>query len=91
MAKQDALDSLKQDPQAAALLSDPKALSALLGSKEARTVASLLQQVGQGQLQTAAQAAISGSPEALNHILEQVSGSADGQAAIAALEKKGKR
>ena len=91
MAKQDALDSLKQDPQAAALLSDPKALSALLGSKEARTVAALLQQVGQGQLQTAAQAAISGSPEALNHILKQVSGSADGQAAIAALEKKGKR
>ena len=50
MAKQDALDSLKQDPQAAALLSDPKALSALLGSKEARTVAALLQQVCPGQL-----------------------------------------
>lgn len=91
MAKQDALDSLKQDPQAAALLSDPKALSALLGSKEAKTVAALLQQMGQSQLQSAAQSALDGKPEALDHILKQVSASADGQAAMAALEKKGKR
>lgn len=91
MAKQEAFRSLQQDPQAAALLSDPKALSALLGSKEAQTVAALLQQAGQGQLETTAQAAISGKPEALNHILQQVSASADGQAAMAALEKKGTR
>lgn len=91
MAKQEALDTLKQDPQAAALLSDPKALSALLGSKEAQTVAALLQQVGQTQLQSAAQAAVSGSPEALNHILAHVSKSAEGKAAMAALEQKGKR
>lgn len=91
MPKHDPLGALKQDPQAAALLSDPKALSALLSSKEAQTIAALLQKAGTSQLQAAAQAAVSGSPEALNHILKDVSKSADGKAAIEALEKQGKR
>lgn len=91
MPKQDPLDTLKQDPQAAALLSDPKALSALLGSREAQTIAKLLQQAGTSQLQAAAQAAVSGHPDALNHILENVSKSADGKAAIEALENRGTR
>lgn len=89
MPKQDPFGALKQDPQAAALLSDPKALSALLRSKEAQAMASLLQKAGDSQLQAAAQAAVSGSPEALNKILAQVSKSAEGKAAMEALEKRG--
>lgn len=89
MPKQDPLDALKQDPQAAALLSDPKALSALLGSKEAKTIANLLQKAGKAQLQEAAQAAVSGQPEALSQILENVSKSSDGKAAMEALKKRG--
>lgn len=90
MPKQDPLGALKHDPQAAALLSDPKALSALLGSREAQTMAALLQQAGSDRLQAAAQAAVSGSPEALNAILTSVSQSAEGKAAMEALEKRGK-
>lgn len=90
MPSHDPLDALKQDPQAAALLSDPKALAALLGSPEAKTVAQLLRQAGQSQLQAAAQAALAGKPEALGHILDGVSQSADGKAAFQALEKRGK-
>lgn len=89
--KHDPLDALKQDPQAAALLSDPKALSALLGSKEAQTMANLLQKVGKTKLQAAAEAAVSGDGTALTHILENVSKSSDGRSAIEALEKRGKR
>lgn len=85
----DPLDALKQDPQAASLLSDPKALSALLGSKEAKAVAELLRKAGGSQLQAAAQAALSGKPDALGHILDDVSKSADGKAAFEALEKRG--
>lgn len=91
MPTHDPLDALKQDPQAAALLSDPKALAALLGSKEAKTMVNLLQKVGKTQLQAAAQAAVSGSPDALNHILENVSKSSDGKAAMEALERREKR
>lgn len=90
MPTQDPLNALKQNPQAAALLSDSKALSALLQSKEAKTVATMLQQVEASQLQAAAQAAASGSPEALSHILERISKSADGKAAMEALEHRGK-
>ena len=90
MPDHDPLNALKQDPQAAALLSDPKALSALLGSKEAQTDARLHQQAGATQLQTAAQAAVSGHPEALDHILKNVSKTADGKAAMEALEQRGR-
>lgn len=90
MPKQDQFGALKHDPQAAALLSNPKALSALLGSQEAKTMVSLLKRAGDSQLQAAAQAAVSGSPEALGKILEQVSKSAEGKAAMDALEKRGR-
>lgn len=91
MTKQDPLDALKQDPQAAALLSDPKALSALLGSKEAQTVASLLQKLGGSELQEAAQKATAGDPQALGQLLSQVAQDPAGKAAISALEKRGNR
>lgn len=91
MPKQDPLGALKHDPQAAALLSDPKALSALLGSKEAQTMASLLQKLGGSGLQQAAQAAAGGDPQALEQLLGQVAADPAGKDAIAALEKRGKR
>lgn len=91
MAKQDPLDALKQDPQAAALLSDPKALSALLSSKEAQTVATLLQKLGGGGLKQAAQAATAGDPAALGKLLDQVAADPEGKAAISALKNQGNR
>lgn len=91
MGKQDPLNALKQDPQAASLLSDPSALSTLLGSKEAKTMAHLLQTLGGDHLQQAAQAAVSGSPEALRDILSKVAENKEGKAAMEALEKRGKR
>lgn len=91
MGKQDPLHALQQDPQAASLLSDPAALSALLGSKEAKTVAQLLRTMGGDHLQQAAQAAVAGSPEALQDILSKVAENREGKAAMEALEKRGKR
>lgn len=91
MPSHDPLDALKQDPQAAALLSDPKALAALLGSKEAKTMANLLQKVGKAQLQAAAQAAVSGDGTALGQILDKVTQNADGKSAMEALERREKR
>lgn len=90
MVKQDPLDTLKQDPQASALLSDPKALSALLSSKEAQTMASLLQKLGGSGLKQAAQAAASGEPQALSQLLQQVAADPAGKEAMAALEKREK-
>lgn len=91
MEKHDPMDALKQDPQAAALLSDPQALSALLASKEAQTVASLLQKLGGSGLKDAAAAATAGDGAALEQLLSRVAEDPQGKAAISALGKRGAR
>ena len=90
MPTHDPLDALKRDPKAAALLSDPNALAALLRSPEAKAMANLLQKAGKGKLQAAAQSAASGDGAALGQILEQISQSSEGKAAMDALERREK-
>ena len=82
------LDSLKKNPQAAQLLSDPKGLKNLLSSPETQKLMSLLNQSAGSQLQTAAQAAAKGKPEALMGLLNQVMGSPEGAQAVEGLKKK---
>ncbi len=89
MSKSDpTLDALKQDPQAAKLLGDPKGLQALLSSPETQKLMSLLNQSAGDKLQTAAQAAAKGKPEALMGILNQVMQSKEGASAVDGLKKK---
>lgn len=88
MPKQDPMDALKRDPKAAQLLGDQAALAALLQSKEARTLASLLQQMGGAGLQQAAQAATTGDPSALNDILKKVQADPQGARAMESISKK---
>lgn len=82
------LDALKQDPQAAQLLNDPKALKSLLSAPETQALMSLLNQQSGGGLQTAAQAAAQGKPDALIGILNQAMQSTQGAETIAQLQKK---
>jgi len=82
------LEALKKDPQAAQLLSDPKALKALLSSPETRQLMALLNQAGGKDLQGAAQAAAQGKPQALMGLLDQVMGSPNGAKAVEDLKKK---
>lgn len=88
MPKQDPIDALKRDPKAAQLLGDQAALTALLQSKEARTLAGLLQQMGGAGLQQAAQAATAGDASALNDILKKVQADPQGARAMEAISKK---
>ena len=82
------LDALKQDPQAAQLLKDPKGLQALLSSPETQRLMTLLNQSAGTGLQSAAQAAAKGKPEALMGLLKQVMGSPEGAQAVEGLKKK---
>lgn len=81
-------DALKNDPQAAKLLRDPKGLQALLSSPETQKLMALLNQNAGGGLQSAAQAAAAGKPEALMGLLEQVMGNPEGAKAVEGLKKK---
>ena len=82
------LDALKQDPQAAQLLRDPKGLQALLSSPETQRLMALLNQSAGAGLQSAAQAAAKGKPDALMGLLNQVMGSPEGAQAVEGLKKK---
>lgn len=82
------LDALKKDPQAAQLLSDPKALKSLLSAPETQKLINLLNQQAGSGLQGAAQAAAQGKPDALLGILNQVMQSTEGAETIAGLKKK---
>lgn len=82
------LEALKADPQAAQLLSDPKALNALLSSPETQRLMALLNQSAGAGLTQAAQAAAKGKPEALMGILNQVMSSPAGSQAVEGLQKK---
>lgn len=82
------LDALKKDPQAAQLLNNPEGLKALLSSPETQRLMTLLNQSAKGGLQTAAQAAAKGKPEALMGILNQVMQSKEGAQAVDGLKKK---
>lgn len=82
------LDALKQDPQAARLLNDPKGLQALLSSPETQRLMALLNQSAGAGLQSAAQAAAKGKPEALVGLLNQVMGSPEGAQAVEGLKRK---
>jgi len=76
------------DPQAAQLLKDPAALKRLLTAPETQKLMALLQaQAGDG-LQSAAQAAAKGKPDALMGILGQVMRSKEGSSAVEGLQKK---
>ena len=88
MAKQDPLDALKRDPQAASLLGDQKALAALLQSDEAKTLAQLLQSVGGDGLKQAATSAAAGDSAALGALLEKVRSDPRGAKAMERLDKK---
>ena len=90
MPKQDPMEALKKNPEAAALLADQAALSALLQSKEAQQLAQLFQQVGGDQLKQAAQAAAGGDGAALGAIVDKVRANPQGAKAIEAMEKKAK-
>lgn len=82
------LDALKKDPQAAKLLSDPAGLKSLLSAPETQQLIDLLNQNAGGGLRAAAQAAAGGRPEALMGLLNQVTQSKEGAAAMAGLQKK---
>ena len=88
MPKQDPMEALKKNPEAAALLGDQAALAALLHSKEAQTLAQLFQQMGGDQLRQAAQAAAGGDGAALGAILDKVQADPEGARAMAAMERK---
>ena len=88
MAKQDPLSALKQDPKAASLLGDQKALAALLQSDEAKTLAQLLQSVGGDGLKQAATAAAAGDSGALGKLLEKVRADPRGAKAMESMDKK---
>lgn len=82
------LDALKKDPQAAKLLGDPAGLKALLSAPETQQLMALLNQNAGGGLKAAAQAAAGGRPEALMGLLNQVTQSKEGAAAMENLQKK---
>lgn len=82
------LDALKKDPQAAKLLGDPAGLKALLSAPETQQLMALLNQNAGGGLKAAAQAAAGGKPEALMGLLNQVTQSREGAAAMEKLQKK---
>lgn len=82
------LDALKKDPQAARLLGDPAGLKALLSAPETQQLMALLNQNAGGGLKAAAQAAAGGKPEALMGLLNQVTQSKEGAAAMEKLQKK---
>lgn len=82
------LDALKKDPQAAKLLGDPAGLKALLSAPETQQLMALLNQNAGGGLKAAAQAAAGGKPEALMGLLNQVTQSKEGAAAMKNLQKK---
>lgn len=82
------LDALKKDPQAARLLGDPAGLKALLSAPETQQLMALLNQNAGGGLKAAAQAAVGGKPEALMGLLNQVTQSKEGAAAMEKLQEK---
>lgn len=82
------LDALKKDPQAAKLLGDPAGLKALLSAPETQQLMALLNQNAGGGLKAAAQAAAGGKPAALMGLLNQVTQSKEGAAAMKNLQKK---
>ena len=90
MPKQDPMEALKKNPEAAQLLGDQAALAALLQSKEAQTLAQLLQQMGGDQLKQAAQAAAGGDGAALGAIVDKVRSNPAGARAMEAMERKTK-
>ncbi len=89
MNKQDPIPgALKDDPQAARLLKDPAALKGLLVAPETQQLMRLLSQQGGDGLQSAAQAAAQGKPQALLGLLNQVMSSKEGASAVEGLQKK---
>ena len=85
------LDALKKDPQAAKLLSDPAGLKALLSAPETQQLMSLLNQSAGSGLQSAAQAAAKGKPEALMGLLNQVMNDPQGGTGRGGAEKENRQ
>lgn len=86
----DPMDLLKQDPQAAQLLSDPEALRQLLSSPQAQTLANLLRRSGGADLRSAATAAAQGDGSSLSAILSRVSADPAGAKALEELDQQTK-
>lgn len=80
--------ALGSDPQAQKLMGDPAALKALLASPEAQKLMALLDRQAGDSLQSAAQAAAQGKPEALLGLLGRVTASGEGARAMEELKKK---
>lgn len=88
MSQSDPLQALRQDPQAARLLSDPAALRQLLSSPQAQTLANLLQKAGGDSLRAAAASAARGESADLSAIVSQVSADPSGARALTELERQ---
>lgn len=88
MSQQDPLHALKQDPNASKLLGDTAALTALLQSDEAKTLASLFQRMGGDSLKQAAKSAAAGDGAALSAIVEKVRSDPQGAKAMEAMDRK---
>lgn len=88
MSKQDPLNALKRDPQAASLLGDKEALAALLQSDEAKTLAQLFQRMGGDGLKQAATSAAAGDGAALGELLEKVRSDPRGAKAMESMDRK---
>lgn len=85
------LGELGRDPKAAALLGDKKALGAILGSKEAQTLAGMFRKMEGRDLQAAARSAAAGDGKQLQAILAQVMADPAGARALEELRKKSDR
>jgi len=81
-------EALKKDPQAAQLLKNPTALKNLLAAPETQKLMDLLNRQAGSGLQSAAQAAAQGKPDALMGILNQVMHSQEGASTVESLQKK---
>lgn len=89
MAKaNDPLEALRENPNAAALLSRPELLSSLLQSPETQNLIRLLERQSGDALRKAAGEAARGDPTALKGVVDQLMGSKDGAQAIQALQHR---
>lgn len=89
MAKQpqNNLDDLMKDPNAANLLKNKDALTALLRSPDTKKLMSMLEQNAGAGLKTAADAAAKGDASALMGLMNQVMSSQEGAAVVDRIQK----
>lgn len=84
----DPLNTLRGNPDAAALLSRPQALKDLLHAPETQRLMRLLEAKAGPALQQAAGEAAKGNPAALKGVVEALMGSQEGAQAVEALQRR---